>query len=200
MRRYLTWLKALPGRPVFVGYPAAYDFMFVYWYLIRFVHESPFSHSALDIKTYAMVLLEKGYRDFGHDMDNLDTLLEAGLGFAADLKKPGGFLGREAVLKQKAKGHVSRRLVSVRLTDPEPMLFHAEVLHRNGKVVGYVRAGSYGFTVGAAVGLAMLEAGEPVNQAYLDQGTWQVDIAGKLHAAAVSLRPFYDPDMKRVKG
>jgi hypothetical protein len=63
MRRYLTWVKALPGKPVFVGYPAAFDFMFVYWYLIRFAGESPFSHSALDIKTYAMALLQKGYRD-----------------------------------------------------------------------------------------------------------------------------------------
>ena len=63
MRRYVAWLKALPGKPVFVGYPAAYDFMFVYWYLMRFAGESPFSHSALDIKTYAMALLQKGYRD-----------------------------------------------------------------------------------------------------------------------------------------
>jgi len=63
MRAYLTWLKALPGKPVFVGYPAAYDFMFVYWYLIRFVGESPFSHSALDIKTAAMIALDRPYRD-----------------------------------------------------------------------------------------------------------------------------------------
>lgn len=63
MPRYLAWLKALPGRPVFVGYPAAYDFLFVYWYLIRFTGESPFSHSALDIKTYAMALLKQPYRD-----------------------------------------------------------------------------------------------------------------------------------------
>ena len=63
MKRYVAWLKTLPGKPVFVGYPAAFDFMFVYWYLIRFVGESPFSHSALDIKTYAMALLGKGYRD-----------------------------------------------------------------------------------------------------------------------------------------
>jgi hypothetical protein len=63
MKRYLGWLKGLPGRPVFVSYPAAFDFMFVYWYLIRFTGESPFSHSALDIKTYAMALLKKGYRD-----------------------------------------------------------------------------------------------------------------------------------------
>jgi hypothetical protein len=62
MPEYVAWLKALPGRPVFVGYPAAYDFLFVYWYLIRFAGESPFSHSALDIKTYAMALLGTEYR------------------------------------------------------------------------------------------------------------------------------------------
>lgn len=59
---YAAWLQALPGKPVFVGYPAAFDFMFVYWYLMRFVGESPFSHSALDIKTYAMSVLGCEYR------------------------------------------------------------------------------------------------------------------------------------------
>jgi hypothetical protein len=63
MPEYVAWLKALPGKPVFVGYPAAYDFLFVYWYLIRFAGQSPFSHSALDIKTYAMALLGTEYRE-----------------------------------------------------------------------------------------------------------------------------------------
>jgi hypothetical protein len=63
MPEYVAWLKALPGKPVFVGYPAAYDFLFVYWYLIRFAGESPFSHSALDIKTYAMALIGTEYRE-----------------------------------------------------------------------------------------------------------------------------------------
>ena len=63
MKDYVKWLKQLPGTPVFVGYPAAYDFMFVYWYMIRFVGESPFSHSALDIKSYAMAVLKKDYRE-----------------------------------------------------------------------------------------------------------------------------------------
>ena len=62
MLAYLGWLKSLPGRPVFVGYPVAFDFLFVYWYLIRFTGESPFSHSALDIKTYAMALMKSDYR------------------------------------------------------------------------------------------------------------------------------------------
>lgn len=63
MTAYLEWLKNLPGLPVFVGYPSAYDFLFVYWYLIRFTGESPFSHSALDIKTLAMALLKTEYRN-----------------------------------------------------------------------------------------------------------------------------------------
>jgi len=62
MPAYAAWLKQLPGIPVFVAYPAAYDFMFVYWYLIRFAGESPFSHSALDMKTLAQALLKTGYR------------------------------------------------------------------------------------------------------------------------------------------
>jgi hypothetical protein len=63
MPQYVKWIKGLPGKPVFVSYPVAFDFMFVYWYLIRFAGESPFSHSALDIKTYAMSLLKRDYRD-----------------------------------------------------------------------------------------------------------------------------------------
>ena len=63
MPEYVAWLKALPGKPVFIAYPAAYDFMFVYWYLIRFAGESPFSHSALDIKTLAMAALGSEYRE-----------------------------------------------------------------------------------------------------------------------------------------
>jgi hypothetical protein len=61
--RYVAWLKQLPGRPVFVAYPAGFDFLFVYWYLIRFAGESPFSFSALDVKTYAMALLKVEYRE-----------------------------------------------------------------------------------------------------------------------------------------
>lgn len=62
MADYVKWLDALPARPVFVGYPAAFDFMFVYWYLMRFAGRSPFSFSALDIKTMAMVMLGKEYQ------------------------------------------------------------------------------------------------------------------------------------------
>ncbi|MDQ2995360.1 MAG: exonuclease [Pseudomonadota bacterium] len=62
MKDYVIWLKSLPGRPIFVGYPVGFDFTFIYWYLMCFAGESPFSFSALDIKTYAMAMLKKEYR------------------------------------------------------------------------------------------------------------------------------------------
>jgi 4-methylaminobutanoate oxidase (formaldehyde-forming) len=152
------------------------------------------------LKALASCRMEKGYRDYGHDIDNTDSVLEAGLGFAVDLKKPGGFLGREAVLAKKAQGPLTRRLLQVLVKDPEPLMYHAEIVRRDGKAVGYVRAASYGFTLGGAVGLAMIDAGgEPLDQAYLDRGTWEVEIAGKLYPAMASLRPLYDPEMKRIK-
>jgi hypothetical protein len=62
MRDYVAWLGTLPGKPVFVAYPAGFDFMFVYWYLIRFTGHSPFSHSALDIKSFATAQLRRDFR------------------------------------------------------------------------------------------------------------------------------------------
>ena len=126
-------------------------------------------------------------------------MLEAGLGFAVDLKKPGGFIGREAVLAKKAAGPLTRRLVQVLVGDPAPLLYHAEIVHRDGRPVGYVRAASYGHTLGGAVGLAMINGDGPIDQAWLDRGRWQVDIAGKLYQATASLRPLYDPQMLRVR-
>ncbi len=159
---------------------------------------SPFGLRHAGLKALASLRMEKGYRDYGHDIDNTDSVLEAGLGFAVDESKP--FLGRDAVTARKAEGPLSRRLVQVLLRDPEPMLFHAEPVLRDGKPVGYVRAASYGHTLGAAVGLAMVDGGEPVDKAWLEGAEWEVDIAGRLHPATASLRPFYDPTSSRVKG
>jgi 4-methylaminobutanoate oxidase (formaldehyde-forming) len=151
------------------------------------------------LKALASLRMEKGYRDYGHDIDNTDSVLEAGLGFAVDMKKPGGFLGKDAVLAKKAAGPLTRRLVQILVKDPEPMMFHAEIVRRNGAPVGYVRAASYGHTLGGAVGLAMLDAGEPLTQDWLDRGTFEVEIADRRYPAIASLRPLYDPNMERVR-
>jgi len=151
------------------------------------------------LKALASLRMEKGYRDYGHDIDNTDTVAEAGLGFAVALDKPGGFVGRDAVLAQKGNGPLRRRLVQVLLTDPKPLLFHAEVVSRNGRPAGYLRSASYGFTLGGAVGLAMIDADEPIDQKYLDAGNWTVQVGDAVYPAVASLRPLYDPASKRVQ-
>jgi 4-methylaminobutanoate oxidase (formaldehyde-forming) len=78
-------------------------------------------------------------------------------------------------------------------------MFHAEVVRRDDEPVGYVRAASYGFTLGGAVGLVMIDAGRPVDAAYLASGSWDVEIARHRHPARVSMRPMYDPDNVRIK-
>jgi 4-methylaminobutanoate oxidase (formaldehyde-forming) len=161
------------------------------------------------LKALSSLRLEKAYRDFGHDIDNTDTVLEVGLGFAVALDKPGGFIGRDAVVAQKA-AHLDRplrrRLAQVLLCDPDALLVHAEVIRRDGAAVGYLRAGSYGWTLGGAVGLGMLEPstdrlpdGEPLTQAWIDAGAWEVEIADRRVAATVSLRPLYDPGSARIR-
>jgi 4-methylaminobutanoate oxidase (formaldehyde-forming) len=151
------------------------------------------------LKALASLRMEKGYRDYGHDIDNTDSVLEAGLGFAVSMKKPGGFIGKDAVVAKKAAGPLTRRLLQILVKDPLPMMFHAEIIRRNNIAVGYVRAASYGHTLGGAVGLAMIDAKEPLDQTYIDNGTWEVDIAGTRYPAAASLKPLYDPDMARIK-
>lgn len=156
------------------------------------------------LKALSSLRMEKAYRDFGHDIDNTDCPWEVGLGFALALDKPGGFVGRDAVLARKAvnaeRGGMARRLVQLRVLDPEPLLFHAEVVHRDGVPVGYVRAASYGWTLGSAVGLAFVSGGgSPVTEEWLGSGSWEVDVAGRRWPVEVSLRPMYDPTSARVR-
>jgi 4-methylaminobutanoate oxidase (formaldehyde-forming) len=151
------------------------------------------------LKALGSLRMEKAYRDYGHDIDNTDRLWEVGLQRFADPGKPGGFIGREAVVGQLAAGPPRRRLVQILVSDPSLLMHHAEVVHRDGREVGYVRAASYGFTLGGAVGLAMVEGDEPVSKEWIAAGRWQVDIAGERYPAVVSLSPLYDPTMKRVR-
>jgi 4-methylaminobutanoate oxidase (formaldehyde-forming) len=156
-----------------------------------------FDLAHVGLKALSSLRMEKAYRDFGHDIDNTDTPHEVGLGFTIDWDKD--FIGRQAVADFRESGALQRRLAQVRLLDPEPLMFHGEVVYRDGTPVGYVRAASYGHTLGGAVGLAMIETGEPVTAETLSTGTWEIDVAGVRYPAIASLRPMYDPTGARIK-
>jgi glycine cleavage system aminomethyltransferase T/glycine/D-amino acid oxidase-like deaminating enzyme len=142
--------------------------------------------------------LEKGYRDYGVDIENTDDPLVAGLAFTIAWDKPGGFVGREALLARRTDR--SARMVHVLLDDADPLLHGGEPLLRDGAWVGYLRAGDFGHTLGRGVGLAVVEHDEGVTSDWLAEGGFEVDVAGTPYAASVSLRPFYDPDRLRIRG
>ena len=198
----IGFARALCIRITYVGelgyelYIPAEQATHVYDRIVEAGKEFGLVHAGL--KALGSLRMEKGYRDYGHDLDNTDVPYEVGLGFALDLNKPDGFIGKEAVVADKAKGPLTRRLVQVLVKDSEPLMFHSEVVRRDGVAVGYVRSASYGHTLGGAVGLVMIEPRVPVDDAYLNSGKWEVDIAGTRYPASVSARPFYDPKNARL--
>lgn len=146
--------------------------------------------------------MEKGYRHWGHDIGEEDTPYNGGVGFAVALGKAGGFLGREALVRQRAEGTVKRRLVQVKLKGgPDmPMLHHHEPLLRDGAIIGSITSGAYGHRVGASLGLGYVSHAEGVTAAWLGDGAWEVEVAMKRYPVEVQLGPWYDPQGQRVRG
>lgn len=144
--------------------------------------------------------IEKAYREYAHDMDNTHTPLEAGLARFVRYDKPGGFIGREALLRHKERGVLKKRLVQFLLEDPEPLLHGAEVIYRDGKSVGYLQTGGYGFTLGGAVGLGFVKYEGGVSPDFIESGAYEIDLAGERYPAKASLRPLYDPRNERPRG
>ena len=143
--------------------------------------------------------MEKAYRHWGHDISDEDTPLQAGLGFTIAWNKPGGFIGREALLAQKEQG-LNRRLLQFALRDPVPLLYHNEPLLRDGKIVGRVTSGMFGHTLGKSLGMGYVTNPDGLaDRDFLLSGQYQIEVAGVLHAADVSLSPWYDPTSARVK-
>ncbi|MEM7338428.1 MAG: FAD-dependent oxidoreductase [Actinomycetota bacterium] len=137
--------------------------------------------------------LEKGYRHWGDDITPDDTPIEAGLSFAVAWDKDAPFTGRAAVEAQKASG-ATQRLVQVQLVQSDgpdaQLLHHNEPLYRNGERVGYITSGMWGHTVGAAVGMGLAVRGERVDAAWVNDGTWSVELPGGEVPALVQLRPW----------
>lgn len=142
---------------------------------------------------------ERAYREFVLDLAPDDTPFEAGLGFTVKMDKPGGFHGREALLPQAGKT-LTRRMVNFKLKDPEPLLFHDELIRMDGEIVGYLSSGAYGFTLGSAVGMGYVKHPEGVTAELLAGANFEIEMACERYPAEASLRPFYDPKGERVRG
>ena len=142
--------------------------------------------------------IEKAYRHFGHDIADEDSPLEAGLGFAVAWDKPGGFIGKEALEKQRGRT-LQRRLVQFVFEDPEPLIYHEEPIFRDGELVGRITSAMFGHTLGGCVGLGYVNCADGVTPDYINSGKFEIEVAGERFAARASLRPLYDPRSERPK-
>ena len=144
--------------------------------------------------------LEKAYRAWGHELSPDETPVEAGLSFAVAWDKPGGFIGREALLPQREAGAnaLPKRLVAFQATDPGVILWGGERLWRDNEPLGYTTSAAYGHAVGGAVALGYAKHPDGVSADWLQAGSYAVEVNGQRHAVEASLKPFYNPDRSRV--
>ncbi len=142
--------------------------------------------------------IEKAYRHWGHDISDEDTPLQAGLAFAVCWDKPGGFIGRDALLEQRGSPQ-DRRLVQFLLSDPEPLLYHEEPIYRDGKFVGRTTSAMYGYTLGGSVALGYVNCTGGVTPEFIESGSFEIEAAGERFPAQASVRPLYDPKSLRPK-
>ena len=142
--------------------------------------------------------MEKAYRHWGHDITDEDTPLEAGLGFAVKMDKPGGFIGRQALAAQKEAG-LKQRLIQFLLKDPMPMLYHNEPIWQGDRIAGYIRSGMYAHDLGGACGLGYVDADDGGVVGPIGADDYEIEIAGVRYPVTASLKPMYDPTNARIK-
>ncbi|MED5600234.1 MAG: FAD-dependent oxidoreductase [Actinomycetota bacterium] len=169
----------------------------VYDRIIEVGSEFGLLHAGME--TLESTRTEAGRLDYGLDMENSDSPLEAGLGFAVDFDKPGGFVGREVLLAQREERPYKSRLVQFLLEDPEPLLYGEEPILRDGDPVGYLRSGAYGHTLGGAMGFGYVEDEAGVTADFVKAGNFEIQVAGACYSAKASLRSMYDPQNLRVR-
>ncbi len=146
--------------------------------------------------------IEKGYRHWSHDIGEEDTPLESGLSFTCAWDKPGGFIGREALLAHRSQGTPVKRMVQVKLQDDSataPLLHHEEPIVRDGAIVGSIKSGAWGHRLSKSLGMGYVSFTGGVSRDWLDSGRWEIEVACVRYPAQVQLEPWYDPRNVRIR-
>jgi glycine cleavage system aminomethyltransferase T/glycine/D-amino acid oxidase-like deaminating enzyme len=138
--------------------------------------------------------LEKGYRVWGADITPDETPYEGGLGFCVKLDKPGGFVGRDALVEASERGP-RMSLACLTLADPRSVALGNEPVRIGGEIVGRVTTGGYGYSVGRSIAYAYLPP------EHSRAGTeLAVEVFGSWIEGVVTDEPLYDPRSERVRG
>ena len=142
--------------------------------------------------------LEKGYRAWSADITPNDTPFHAGLGWAVKLNTTQAFMGREAL--EKIKQQPLAKMLGLFTTDREDIVLSGrETILRNGKFAGYLTSGGYGYTVAKPIGFGYVRNAEGVDEAYLNEASYELVVAQEIVKANIHLKPIYDSLNQRVK-
>lgn len=134
--------------------------------------------------------LEKGFRLWGTDIDTGANPFEAGLPFAVDMDTD--FIGKEALKAAEEEG-IDTRITSLTLDDSSDVMLSGRPVLRNGKRIGYVQAGDYGYSIGESIVYTYLPS------EYTETGTTvQIQCESTLYDATVRDEPLFDPGRERI--
>ncbi|MES2335951.1 MAG: FAD-dependent oxidoreductase [Pseudomonadota bacterium] len=142
--------------------------------------------------------LEKGYRAWSSDITPNDTPFEAGLGWAVKLDSGLPFLGRAAL--EAGQGRPLQKLFAgFTVADPNAVLVGRETILRNGRPVGYLTSGGYGYTVARSIGYGYVRHDGGVTPDWMRQGSYSLLVAGEETPASLALAPLHDPTGARLR-
>jgi 4-methylaminobutanoate oxidase (formaldehyde-forming) len=158
----------------------------------------PFGIRPVGYRALESLRLEKGYRAWSSDITPNDTPFEAGLGWAVKMRRNADFLGRQA-LEALAQEPLRKRFAGFTLDDPDAVLVGRETILRDGKAVGYLTSGGYGYTVGRSIGYGYVRREDGVSDDFLLGGRYELVVANEARPAHIVLGPLYDPSNERVR-
>jgi len=141
--------------------------------------------------------LEKGYRVWGQDLGPDYTPLEAGLIWATKINANVDFSGKKALLDQRRNG-IYKIFAGFTCMDRSVVLLGRETIFRNGKKVGWLSSGGYGYTIKKPIGYGYIRTQSPIDAKYVLNGNYSLEVENKKFKCDVHLKPLYDPMMKKI--
>ena len=142
--------------------------------------------------------MEKGYLHWGHDIGIEENPFEAGVGFCVNFNKESPFLG-QAALEKKKDSATKKRKINFALSNNDLFMYHNEPILFDGKIVGEITSGMYGFYLDKSLGMGYISASDSCSiEELISLQRFEIEIAETKYKADGSIKCFYDPGRKKI--
>ena len=142
--------------------------------------------------------MEKGYLHWGHDIGIEENPFEAGVGFCVNFNKESPFLG-QAALEKKKDSATKKRKINFALSNNDLFMYHNEPILFDGKIVGEITSGMYGFYLDKSLGMGYISASDSCSiEEMISLQKFEIEIAETKYKADGSIKCFYDPGRKKI--